>query len=167
MSQTKAVESLVSKPASLLQPLSWLQRIVVGFFDNCGDKIKILLSFAQVVVLIPSVYQLAWPISFVQFTGLFSVMGFNYFSSIPIDCIFQRSYYNALLVQCIFPAVFIAAVWTVLGPVAYRAHRLGDADTRRSALDWAVKGAIYVLFLVVRCSSAHVKRLFRCIPGSR
>ena len=143
--------------------LAWLTH-------RLGDKVKILFSFFQILVLLPSVYQTAWPGPFVSFLNVFSVLALDYWAIIPIDCAFPRTFYLGLYVVSLLPIAVIMLAWAVLlivwAALPWRKRSAGGrlAGHSASLIDYGIKVSIYILFIVYPSVSRTTLSYFSCVP---
>ena len=58
-------------------------------------------------MLLPDIYQLTWPTSFLGFEGVFNFVSFNYVNVLPVSCMGPPSWYTGAHWQSPHPGVQI------------------------------------------------------------
>ena len=150
--------------------MSPLDASLAWITHRMGDKVKILFSFFQILVLLPSVYQTTWPAPFVSFLNVFSVLALDYWAIIPIDCAFPRTFYLGLYVVSLLPIAVIMLAWAVLlivwAALPWRKRSAGGrlAGHSASLIDYGIKVSIYILFIVYPSVSRTTLSYFSCVP---
>ena len=111
-------------------------------------------------MLLPSVFDLRWPPVFKSFLSYFNFISFNFVDALPVDCVVQKTYYDALLLQTLLPMGVIAAVWAVLGGVARYTR-----SSFHQFVDSAVRPTILILFAVYPSVSGQVLKYYSCMKA--
>jgi hypothetical protein len=79
-------------------------------FSSLRTKVKIMITFIQVLSQMPSVVGPLFGPFYLSFLQIFSIINFNVLSFFNLDCLYKTNYYSALMYATIGPFVLIALV---------------------------------------------------------
>jgi len=134
---------------------------------NFTYKMKIFLSFLQVVTSVAKSIELQWPDTFKEFLEIFSFVNMNYLlkNLTSADCIESVNYYSTYLVYIGSPlGIFLAILLLYLLPKYLECccHKYSSAASRtRSTMNFW-KLFLYSLFLIYPGVSSTVLKHYVC-----
>lgn len=108
------------------EEFQWLQRMQTaerkmisewGYMEAAKiiqRKVKIVVSFYQVVTLIPSYYEIYFPASFTDFLVTFNFVNLEPSELVPIHCGIRMSYYAYYLVKMLIPPLVLVVAFVLI-----------------------------------------------------
>eukprot|EP01112_Ceratiomyxa_fruticulosa_P018928 TRINITY_DN6123_c0_g1_i3.p1 TRINITY_DN6123_c0_g1~~TRINITY_DN6123_c0_g1_i3.p1 ORF type:complete len:898 (-),score=136.84 TRINITY_DN6123_c0_g1_i3:76-2769(-) len=133
------------------------------------SKVKILVSFLQVISQSNSSYGTSWPIPFISMVNIFSVVNVDIMKMTSLDCILGRhiDFYQGYLFQVLIPfflCIFIAflfLIWMYLNK-KYVLPQLFRFDNNETLVDMLIRNELFILILLYPGVSTKILALFNC-----
>jgi uncharacterized membrane protein len=130
---------------------------------NFTFKLKIALSFAQIVSNLAIGIDIQWPAEFKQFMSWLSPANLDFIQFSSVGCVMSANYYSKMLLVSLLPLAIFAGLFVFyMIPKSYfhkrRNDKLGMKMVRRKF--W--KLLLFTLFLIYPSCSSTVLRLFVC-----
>jgi len=149
-------------------------------------KMKIVLTFLQIITNLAGSVQIQWPPTFKNFVSFFSFANIDFIQASSADCVTNADYYRQLLVFTIVPIVFLILLFCLyLLPKYYcigrqfqaqannsfatRTQREIEQDNfnrlsqRKQARRNFWKMLIFTLFLIYPLVSSTIFRIWNCM----
>lgn len=100
-------------------------------------KMKILVSFGQVLQSFASTYNVTWPPELKGFIAFFDILNFDVFSMGSLECEFPgiKNYYTRFWSTVMFPIGFTSLIYIVFKSKMKAVHLLRKSDYKKSALE--------------------------------
>jgi hypothetical protein len=121
-------------------------------FSRTGAKVKIVLSFAQVINQIKGVYNIPYPVNFSKFISSLGFVNLDILTMVGMGCVAPFSFYGKLVAMTLIPIVLAAA----LG-IKYKLS--ASVDVKNKCVAWFLK----LTYLVFPGVSTAVFQSFPCI----
>lgn len=132
---------------------------------NSVFKIKILISFVQIIVSMAIGLQICWPQVLLDFIHAFDFFNLDFVQSLQVDCVDEEYFWTKVWATATLPVLLMFGLTILFLLPGY----LMAADTKnpkleRKAVRWQWwKLCYYSLFLLYPSVSAVVVRLYNCI----
>jgi uncharacterized membrane protein len=136
-----------------------------GILVELTTKLKILVTFGQVLGIAPTELAVPWPDDFYDFLNIFYFFNFDFFGIVTIDCVVgTRSFYTSFFTSWALPFILC-----LLNYIVYFG-RAGSCSPK-ATLDKVVYERLsnehsyfllFGLFLIYPSVSSDMMRLFRC-----
>eukprot|EP01113_Clastostelium_recurvatum_P048974 TRINITY_DN9001_c0_g1_i4.p1 TRINITY_DN9001_c0_g1~~TRINITY_DN9001_c0_g1_i4.p1 ORF type:complete len:2096 (-),score=171.35 TRINITY_DN9001_c0_g1_i4:376-5826(-) len=132
-------------------------------------KIKILVSFLQVISQITSTYQVKWPGEFSTFVGLLAFVNLDLLKMTSLDCAIglHVDFYTTYILQMILP-LCLSLLITIIFIVWILLHRRGwlprilDKHKQETIIDMLVRNQLFILVLLYPGVSTKILAIFKC-----
>ena len=140
-----------------LRSLARLLARLRSFVSRSYVKIRILISLAQVLQGIGTVFDIPYPEFYTGLMDWYSALQLDLFTVMPLSCVYNTNFHTELLVRTLWPLVTILLLWT-----AGRALLL--TQDWRWAGDTCYSAIFFIAFLVYPGNSAKLFATFQCYP---
>jgi len=129
--------------------------------SNFLYKLKILLSFVQIVTNLTIGLEVQFPATFKSFMAYFNPANFDFIQVSNVGCVYDSDYYDKLLVFCCVPIVAIVAILSIYFIPLSLKHRQDRTELKMiRKKSWKI--LLYILFLIYPTCSSAVLRTFVC-----
>jgi hypothetical protein len=129
------------------------------FFELALTKYKILITFAQILSKVATLYPIQLPPKFLSFWGHFSVLSFD-LSFIPtINCIMDYNFHERLVATTMAPLMFLLSMltlWLVQRQLIIRRQREGYRASLAKLTSKTLRFSIICIFTVFPMVSATI-----------
>jgi len=132
---------------------------------NFTYKMKIALSFVQIVTNVAIGLETPWPATFKTFIGWFNPANLDFVQLSAVRCVVKSTYYMKLWTFVVIPVILIACVLlfvTLPGIIRTRGSSLEAKTARKIVRKKTWKLVLFTLFLVYPSVSSFVLRLYVC-----
>jgi len=132
---------------------------------NFTYKMKIALSFIQIVTNVAIGLETPWPATFKTFIGWFNPANLDFVQLSAVKCVVTSTYYTKLWTFCIIPVLLITGVILFVlipGYIANSGSTPEGRTARKIVRKKTWKLVLFTLFLVYPSVSSFVLRLYVC-----
>eukprot|EP00003_Mantamonas_plastica_P021693 TRINITY_DN3548_c0_g2_i1.p1 TRINITY_DN3548_c0_g2~~TRINITY_DN3548_c0_g2_i1.p1 ORF type:complete len:1215 (-),score=279.89 TRINITY_DN3548_c0_g2_i1:292-3936(-) len=135
------------------------------------NKIKVMVSFGQVLTSFNVTMEIPWPTQLKEFFAYFSSLNFNIFDVFAIDCAVRQNFFGNLVTVTAAPIVLALIAFVLYRVLKPRLDRKVEDTTlspqlrirvQRSLANKFIKGGLFLLFLVYPGVSSTILRTFDC-----
>jgi hypothetical protein len=133
--------------------------------ERISAKAKLVASFFQIIILLGGVYQINWPIEYLDFLSIFSFFELDFLRIFQVGCLVSYTAHDTMYVVGIGLLIMLAVV---IGGMIYlqQQQRQGkDDDSIRHIVGWVLLGTYCLypfgckqIFRVFQCKDIDNKR---------
>ena len=124
-----------------------------------STKIRILISFVQVLTPLGVVYSIPFPSAYDSLMRWLNVFDLNLIEIMPLACIFNSTYHTTLLLRTLLPMLALAIIFAIR---KFAMSRGGD-----KFYDWVAEGSVtvafFLLLLIYPSTSQNIFYAFQCL----
>ena len=121
-------------------------------------KIRIIVSFVQVLSGTGTVFDIRWPPIFSRLLNVLGIFTLDFINLMPIDCIYETNYHFSLVVGTLWPLTALGIVF------ASRAYLLRSrSESHHIIADHLLTFIFAVFFVIYPTVSFKISAMFQCI----
>jgi predicted outer membrane repeat protein len=143
-----------------------LNKLIAKYHLNSFQtKLKILISFAQILTSLPTLFDVNYPLLFTHFLDILSFSNLNFLSLFSVGCLWKSTFYDSLLLYTLGPvllALLLSLLLHLRHLLALRINQHCPSYSLQQRNEQIKLLFIFIAFLVFSPASVRIFQTFVC-----